>query len=46
MTTGYNGRFFDAQVMEGKPFVIIWDSQLQELDVLAIVKGTKNLDAA
>ncbi|MEQ1865791.1 MAG: ABC transporter substrate-binding protein [Micropepsaceae bacterium] len=46
MTTGYNGRFFDAQVMEGKPFVIIWDSQLQELDVLGIVKGTKILDAA
>lgn len=46
MTTGYNGRFFDAQVTEGKPFVIIWDSQLQELDVLGIVKGTKNLDAA
>jgi putative spermidine/putrescine transport system substrate-binding protein len=46
MTTGYNGRFFDAQVMEGKPFVIIWDSQLQELDVLSIVKGTKNKDAA
>jgi putative spermidine/putrescine transport system substrate-binding protein len=46
MTTGYNGRFFDAQVTEGKPFVIIWDSQIQELDVLSIVKGTKNLDAA
>ena len=46
MTTAYNGRIFDAQVAEGKPFVIIWDGQLQELDVLGIVKGTKNLDAA
>lgn len=46
MTTAYNGRIFDAQVMEGKPFKIIWDGQLQELDVFSIVKGTKNLDAA
>ncbi len=46
MTTAYNGRIFDAQVKEGKPFAIIWDGQLQELDVLGIVKGTKNLDAA
>ncbi len=46
MTTAYNGRIFDAQVMEGKPFVIIWDGQLQELDTFGIVKGTKNLDAA
>jgi putative spermidine/putrescine transport system substrate-binding protein len=46
MTTAYNGRIFDAQIKEGKPFAIIWDGQLQELDVLGIVKGTKNLDAA
>jgi len=46
MTTAYNGRIFDAQVMEGQPFVIIWDGQLQELDVFGIVKGTKNFDLA
>jgi len=46
MTTAYNGRIFDAQITEAKPFVIIWDGQLQELDVFGIVKGTKNLDAA
>lgn len=46
MTTAYNGRIFDAQVMEGQPFVIIWDGQLQELDVFGIVRGTKNLDIA
>ena len=46
MTTAYNGRIFDAQIGEGKPFVIIWDGQLQELDVFSVVKGTKNLDAA
>lgn len=46
MTTGYNGRIFDAQVVEGKPFEIIWDGQLQELDVLGIVKGSSKLDTA
>jgi putative spermidine/putrescine transport system substrate-binding protein len=46
MTTAYNGRIFDAAVGEGKPFKILWDGQIQELDVLAVVKGTKNLDAA
>jgi len=46
MTTAYNGRIFDAQVAESKPFAIVWDGQLQELDVLGIVKGTKNLEAA
>jgi putative spermidine/putrescine transport system substrate-binding protein len=46
MTTAYNGRIFDAQIKEGKPFSIIWDGQLQELDVFSVVKGTKNLDAA
>lgn len=46
MTTAYNGRIFDASIMENKPFEIIWDGQLLELDVLAIVKGSKKLDKA
>jgi len=46
MTTAYNGRIFDASIMENKPFQIIWDGQLLELDVLAIVKGSKKLDKA
>ena len=46
MTTAYNGRIFDAEIGEGKPFKIIWDGQIQELDVLSVVKGTKNLAAA
>ncbi|HAH09492.1 MAG TPA: spermidine/putrescine ABC transporter substrate-binding protein [Alphaproteobacteria bacterium] len=46
MTTGYNGRFFDAQIVEKKPFKIIWDGQIQEHDVLGIVKGAKNKDVA
>lgn len=46
MTTAYNGRIFDAVVAENKPFKIIWDGQLLELDVLAVVKGTKKLNEA
>jgi putative spermidine/putrescine transport system substrate-binding protein len=46
MTSAYNGRIFDAQANEKKPFVIIWDGELLELDVFAIPKGTKHLDAA
>jgi putative spermidine/putrescine transport system substrate-binding protein len=46
MTTAYNGRIFDAAVVEGKPFEIIWDGQLLELDVLGVVKGTRNLATA
>jgi len=46
MTSAYNGRIFDAAVNEKKPFVIIWDYQFAELDFWAVVKGTKNLDAA
>ena len=32
--------------LENKPFEIIWDGQLLELDVLGIVKGTKRLEQA
>ena len=46
MTSAYNGRIFDAQVNEKKPFVIIWDGELLELDVFAITKGSKHLDMA
>ena len=46
MTTAYNGRVFDAQVNEKKPFAIIWDGELLELDVFGIPKGTKHLAAA
>jgi putative spermidine/putrescine transport system substrate-binding protein len=46
MTTAYNGRIFDAKIAENQPFEIVWDGQIQELDVLAIVKGAKNADVA
>lgn len=46
MTTAYNGRIFNAMAMDAKPFRILWDGQIQELDVLSVVKGAPNRDAA
>lgn len=46
MTTGYNGRFFDAMVAEGKPFAIIWDGQYMDMDMFAIPKGAPHPEAA
>ncbi|CAM3135234.1 putative spermidine/putrescine transport system substrate-binding protein [Paracoccus aminovorans] len=46
MTTAYNGRIFNALIDEGKPFEIIWDGQIYELNVYAIPKGAKNLEQA
>ena len=46
MTTAYNGRLFNAIVNEKKPFVIVWDGQVWDLDLWAIPKGTRNLKGA
>ena len=46
MSTAYNGRIFNAQVVEQQPLVIVWDGQVLDTGYLAIVSGTKNLDAA
>ncbi len=46
MSTAYNGRIFNAQVLEDQPFVIVWDGQLLETAGLAIVAGTPRLEAA
>jgi putative spermidine/putrescine transport system substrate-binding protein len=46
MTTAYNGRIFDAAVTNKKPFKIIWDGQIQEFDVLGVLKDAKNKDVA
>jgi putative spermidine/putrescine transport system substrate-binding protein len=37
-----NGRIFDAIRSEGKPFEMVWDSHLYDLDVWAVVKGSKH----
>ncbi|HER25608.1 MAG TPA: extracellular solute-binding protein [Rhodospirillales bacterium] len=46
MTTAYNGRIFVAQVTEKKPFVIVWDGQVWDLDLWVIPKGAPNKAAA
>jgi len=46
MTTAYNGRIFNAQVSENKPFTIVWDGQVYDLDLWAIPKGSKNIAEA
>lgn len=46
MSTAYNGRIFNAQVLEKQPFVIVWDAQVLSAGQLAIVAGTKNLASA
>ena len=43
MTSAYNGRLFNAIVNEKKPFVIIWDGQVWDIDLWGIPKGAKNL---
>ena len=42
MTTAYNGRIFNAIAVEKKPFEIVWDGQVFDLDLWAIPKGSKN----
>ena len=46
MSTAYNGRIFNAQMLEGQPFVIVWDGQLLDINQLAIVAGTPRFDEA
>ena len=46
MTTAYNGRIFDAAAAQNKPFTIVWDGQIWDLDLWVIPKGSPNKDAA
>ena len=46
MTVAYNGRIFNAAVAEGKPFGIIWDGQIMDLDMFVIPKGAPDQAAA
>ena len=39
IATGYNGRFFNAQVVEDQPIEIMWDGQLFEVDGWVVPKG-------
>jgi len=46
MTTGYNGRFFAAEVGEGKPFGTIWDGTYMDYDLWVIPKGAPHKEDA
>ncbi len=46
MTTAYNGRIFNAQVLEEQPFEIVWDGQILSFGQVVIVAGTPRLEAA
>jgi len=46
MASGFNGRFFHAQVVEGAPISVIWDGQLVDHATWAVVRGTPRRDRA
>ncbi len=46
MTTAYNGRIFNAVASEKKPFEIVWDGQVWDLDLWVMPKGAPNKEAA
>ncbi len=46
MVQSANGRFYAAIQDEGRPFEMIWDGHLYDLDVWSIVRGSKNKDLA
>ncbi len=46
MTTAYNGRIFNAVAAEGKPFGIVWDSQIFDFDLWVMPKGAPHKAAA
>ena len=46
MAQAANGRIFNAIKKDGKPFKMVWDAQVFDLDVWAVVKGSKNKEQA
>lgn len=46
MTSAYNGRIFNAQVVEKQPFVIIWDGHARDYGHWAIISGSSNVNVA
>lgn len=46
MTTAYNGRLFNAIAKENKPFEIVWDGQVWDIDLWVIPKGAPNKERA
>lgn len=46
MTTGYNGRFFDAMINENQPFTLFWPNQILDFNLYAIPKGAPHPEEA
>jgi putative spermidine/putrescine transport system substrate-binding protein len=46
MIMSANGRIFNAMAKEGKPFEIIWDHQIYNMDYYVVPKGSKNKENA
>ncbi|WP_095588873.1 ABC transporter substrate-binding protein [Actibacterium ureilyticum] len=46
MTVVWNGRIFNAIAEEGKPFGLLWDGQIYDLDLFVVPKGAPNKDEA
>ena len=46
MTSVYNGRVFNAIAVEQKPFDIIWDNQVWDIDLWIMPKGSPNKEKA
>jgi putative spermidine/putrescine transport system substrate-binding protein len=46
MVQSANGRIFGAIQEDGRPFEMVWDSMVFDLDVWAIVRGSPNMEQA
>lgn len=46
MTMAYNGRIYDAQTADKKPFKIVWDGQVYDFEWWGIAAGSKHTAAA
>lgn len=46
MAFAFNGRIFNAVQADGKPFKIIWDGQIYEMEGWVLPKGAPNLEEA
>ena len=46
MSTAYNGRVFNAQVIEQQPIEVLWDGQVLDSATFGIVAGTEHFGAA
>ena len=44
MTTGWNGRFYNAVVDDGQPFELVWDGQALDFDFWFVPKDHPELD--